>query len=175
MFTLVVVYYLNLKQKFLMQRVKLINSLCFESKQNLQNLFCKLQANNRKYIRLFEEVSEYKPFFERCLTIYLTSSMLVISCCTYMLFMTDSALQYKILFTLIDTVHIVFISLVIYFCSKLPSGHSSMSNQYYYFLYNKIRKQNSEFNHLFKVCSPFVISKFDHFAFFVADRCKQFG
>lgn len=152
MLTFVVAYYLYLKQKVLLNEMHEINFGCTRHySTNHCLLFNRLCKINNKLVQFYEEVYEYSPFMRRTLSIYFMCSMIVVSCCTFMLLMTDSAIQFKILFFLIDTMHIVFLSVVIYFCSKMPTGQHSMSMQYYTFITSIIRKQYKNIFCLIKV------------------------
>lgn len=155
MLTFVVAHYLYLKQNLFIRKITEIN---FWSKQKQETkrikfivLFYKFKEINKKFVEHLEEVSEYNQFIRRSLTIYCVCSTLVISCSTFVLVMTDSAIQFKLLFTLVDIAHIFALSLVIRFCSRLPSGMDQMSIQNYNFLSYAIHKRRIDYCNLLKV------------------------
>lgn len=148
MFTFVVSYYLNLKQKHLLHKMHQINQ---SIETNSRSVFFKVLQINKKFVDFTKELSLYNPYIRRCLSVYCITFMSVVSCCTFMLLMTKSAIEFKILFFVIDSVHIILLALVIYFCSKLPSGQCLISKQSYNTLSSMITKQCYDHRYIFKV------------------------
>ena len=116
---------------------------------------------NKKIVHFSKEISTYKPFICRCLSVYLICTMGVISLCTYILLMTKTAIQFKIMFSLVNFGHLISLSSVIYFSSRLPSNQYLMSNKCYKFLSKVTQKRHLYPRLLIKVSQSKLMNPFN--------------
>lgn len=151
----IISYYLKIKQQKLLTKMQRINGIIYNAprcgKHRMYSFFWKFDRINCEYVRFYREVSDYNPHIKRALSVYMTSAIMVVSFCSFMLFLSNSTIELKFLFFQINNIHILFLSLTVFFCSKIPSGHFAMSHQYYTFHSCASQNKNLEWFHLLKV------------------------